>query len=125
MTQREAFMNNELQLRNHFLSFNHKNKPFFSSTSILSRSPIAYNATAFLEKLTCTEYVDFGKCQCRFGQCFWFKKDSNCFDVKLQVFKKDDNNSIRLVQNLKNGRSRFQTVHAIGESAGDCSRNFW
>ena len=51
-----------MQLQNHPLPFFHKNKPFLSATSILSRSPIAYNTTASLDKLTCTDYKDFGKC---------------------------------------------------------------
>ena len=51
---------------------------------------MAYNTTASLDKLTCTDYVDFGKCQDRFGQSFWSKNDSNNLDKKLKVFRKDD-----------------------------------
>ena len=51
---------------------------------------MAYNTTDSLDKLTCTDYVDFGKHQDRFGQFFWSKNDSNYMDVKLKVFKKDD-----------------------------------
>ena len=36
-----------------------------------------YNTTASLDKLICTDYVDFGKCQDRFGQFLWSKNDSN------------------------------------------------
>ena len=39
-----------------------------SATSILSRSNMAYSTIKTLEKLTCTNYVDFGKCQERFGR---------------------------------------------------------
>ena len=45
---------------------------------------MAYNTTACLDKLTCTDYMDFGKCQDRFGRFFCSKKDSNYLDVRLK-----------------------------------------
>ena len=48
------------------LSFSKINS-LVSATSIISRSPMAYNITENLDKLACTDYVDFGKCQDRFG----------------------------------------------------------
>ena len=39
-----------------------------SATSILSRSAMAYISTETLDKLACTDYVDFGKSQDRFGR---------------------------------------------------------
>ena len=69
---------------NHSLYFFHKKKSLLSATSILSRSPMAYNTTASLDKLTCTDYVDFGKCQDRFGRFSCSKDDSNYLDVKLK-----------------------------------------
>ena len=80
-----------MQLQKRSLPFIHKNKSLLSTTSILSRSPMAYNTTDSFNKLRCIDYVDFGKCQDRFGQFFWSKNDSNYLDVKLNVFKKDDN----------------------------------
>ena len=44
-----------------------------SATSILFRSPMAYNTTTSLDRLACTDYVDFGKSQDRFGRCSWTK----------------------------------------------------
>ena len=71
-----------------------------SATTILSRSPMAYNTTETLEKLTCTDYVDFGKSQDRFGRFCWSKNDSNYLDIKLKVFKREDKNAeFRLRQN--------------------------
>ena len=61
---------------------------------------MAYNTTASLDKLTCTDYEDFGKCQDRFRRSFWSKNDSNYLDVKFKVFRKDDKKEFRLVQNL-------------------------
>ena len=62
---------------------------------------MAYNTTASLDKLTCTDYVDFGRCQDRFGRFFWSKKYSNYLDIKLKVFKRDDENEeFRLRQNV-------------------------
>ena len=68
---------------------------------------MAYNTTASLDKLTCTDYVDFGKFQDRFGQFSWSKNDSNYLDVKLKVFRKDDKKEFRLVQNLTIGEADF------------------
>ena len=68
---------------------------------------MAYNTTASLDKLTCTDYVDFGKCQDTFGHFFWSKNDSNYLDVKLKEFKKDDNKEFRLVQNLTMGEAEL------------------
>ena len=76
MTKRDAYISNEMQLKI-ILTFFHKNKSFPPATSILSRSPMAYNTTASLDKLTCADYVGFGKCQDRFGQFSWSKNDSN------------------------------------------------
>ena len=79
-----------------------------SATSMLSRTPMAYNTTASLHNLTCTDYVDFGKCQDRFGRFSWTKNDSNYLDVKLKVFKRENKNAdFRLGQNLSMGEAVF------------------
>ena len=79
-----------------------------SAISILSRSPMAYNTTDTLDKLVCTDYVDFGKCQHRFGQFSWSKNDSNYLDNKLKVFKREYKNAeFPLRQNLSMGEADF------------------
>ena len=83
-----------------------------------------HNITAALDKLTCTDYVDFGKGQDRFGQFFWSKNDSNYLDVKLKVFKKGDKKEFGPGAKPHKGRGRFQPVYEIEESAGQCTRNF-
>ena len=89
------------------LSFS-KIKSLFSATSILSRSPMAYNTTASLDKITCTDYVDFGKSSDRFGRFSWTKNDSNYLDIKLKVFKRKYKNAdFRLRQNLSMGEADF------------------
>ena len=107
MTKKDTYICNDMQLQNHSLTFNHKNKAVLSTTSIPCGSPIAHNTTASLEKLTCTDYLDFGKCQDRYGQFFWSKNDSNYLDVKLKVFKKGDNKEFQLVQNPTMGEADF------------------
>ena len=57
-------------LQNHSLTFLHKNKSLLSATGLLSGSPMAYNTTVSLDKLTCTDYMDFGNSQDRFGRFF-------------------------------------------------------
>ena len=91
-----------------FVIFFSQKNSLLSATGILSRSPRAHNSTSSLDKLTCTDYVDFGKCQVRFGQFFWSKKDSNYLAVKLNVIKKDDNKEFRLVENLTMGEADFK-----------------
>ena len=107
IAKKDEYIGNELQLQNLSLTFIHKNKSLLSATSIQSRSPMSYNTTASLGKLNCTNYVDFAKCQNRFGQFFWSKNDSNYLKVKLKVFKKGDNKEFRLVQNLTMGETDF------------------
>ena len=88
---------------------------------------MAYNTTASLVKLTCTDYVDFDKFQDRFGQFSWSEFNSNYSEVKLKVFKKDDNKELRLVQNLTVGEADFnqfmrlrnQLVNAAENCAGE------
>ena len=113
-----------MQLQNHSLTFIHKSQSLLSATSILSRSPMAYNTTASFDKLTCTDYVDFGKCQDRFGKFSWSKNDSNYLDVKLKVFKKDDNKEFRLVQNLTMGEADFNQFMRLRNQLVNTAKNF-
>ena len=122
--QKHAYISNKMHLQNHSLTFIHKNKSLVSATSILSRSPMAYNTTASLDNLTCTDYVDFGKCQERFGQFCWSKNDSNYLDVQLKVFKKDDNKEFRLVRNLTAGEADFNQLMQLRNQLVNAADNF-
>ena len=80
-----------------------------SATSILSRSALAYNITETLDKLACTDYGDFGKCQDRFGRFSWSKNDSNYLEIKIKLFKREDKNAeFRLKQNFSMGEADFK-----------------
>ena len=69
---------------------------------------MAYNTTETLDKLTCNDFVDFGKCQDRFERFPWSKNDSNYLDIKLTVFKREDKNvDFRLGQNFSMGEADF------------------
>ena len=69
---------------------------------------MAYITTASLDKLTCTDYVDFGKSSDRFGRFSWTKNDSNYLDIKLKVFKREDKNAeFQLRQNRSMGEADF------------------
>ena len=69
---------------------------------------MAYNTTASLEKLTCTDYVDFGESSDRFVRFSWTKNDSNYLDIKLKVFKRKNKKAgFRLRQNLSMGEADF------------------
>ena len=69
---------------------------------------MAYSTTETLHKLACTDYMDFGKSQNRFGRFSWSKNDSNYLDIKLNVFKREDKDAeFRLRQNLSMGEADF------------------
>ena len=90
-------------------------------------SEMAYNTTATLDKLACTDYVDFGKCQDTFGRISWSKNFFDDLDVKLKVFKRDKNKQFRMAQNLTMGeadsnefiRLRNQLVVAVRDFSKD------
>ena len=72
---------------------------------------MAYNTTASLDKLTCTDQLDFGKSSDRFGRFSRTKNDSNYLDIKLKVFKREDNNAeFRLRQNISMGEAEFNQL---------------
>ena len=80
---------------------------------------MAYNTTASLNKLTRTDYVDFGKCQDRFGSVSWSKNDSNYLDIKLKVFNREDKNAeFRARQNFL---LREAEVYSPKKSTSCCS----
>ena len=68
---------------------------------------MAYNITASLAKLACTDYVDFGKRQNRFGRYSWSENSFDYLDVKLKVFKRDENKQFRPARNLTMGEADF------------------
>ena len=85
---------------------------------------MSYNTTASLDKLTCSDYVDVGKCQGRFGQFFWSKNDSNYLDMKLKVFKEDDKEEFRVVQNLTMGEADFNQSMGLRNQLVNAAENF-
>ena len=85
---------------------------------------MAYNTTASLDKLTCTDYVDFSKCQDGFGRFSWSKNDSNYLDIKLKVFKKDDNKDFRLAQNLTMGEADFNQFMRLRNQLVNAAKDF-
>ena len=67
-----------------------------------------------MKKLTCANYIDFGKCQHKFGHSSWSKNDFNFFDRKFKVFKKDDNKHFWLKQNRSKGEPNFNHFIRLG-----------
>ena len=121
MTRKSACISYELQLHKHSFKFIHYYKSLHSATSILSCSPIAYNTTASLDKLTCADYVDFGKCRDRFG-LFLVLKVIQLLGCKTQSFHERWQQKCPIGTKSHNGRSRDHLVHANVESAGHCCR---
>ena len=72
---------------------------------------MAYNTSATFDKQICTDYVDFGKCQDRFGQFSWNKIDPKYLEFKLKVFKKENKDmEFRLRQNFTMGEADFNQL---------------
>ena len=85
---------------------------------------MAYNTTASMDKLTGTDYVDFGNYQDRFGRFSWSKNDSNYLDVKLKVFRKDDKKEFRLAQNLRMEEADFNQFMRLRNQLANVAENF-
>ena len=71
---------------------------------------MAQNTTASLDKLTCPDYVDFGRCQDRSERFTQSKKGSNYLDVKLKVSKKDDHKVFQLLQSFTMAEADFNQL---------------
>ena len=86
---------------------------------------MAYNITETLDKLTCTDYVDFGTCQDRFGRLSLSKNDSNYLKSKLKEFKREDKNAeFRLRQKLSVGEANFNQFFRQRKQLVDAADNF-
>ena len=86
---------------------------------------MAYNTTETSDKLACTDYVDFGKSQDRFGRFSWSKNDFNYLDIKLKVFKREDKNAeFPLRQNFTMGEADFNQFFRQRNQLGGAADNF-
>ena len=87
---------------------------------------MTYNTTATLDKLACTDYVNFGRRQDRIGQASLSKNYFDYLELKLKVFKKDENKQIRLAQNLTMGEADFiqfiRLRNQLAVAVGDFSK---
>ena len=69
---------------------------------------MAYNTSPTKHKQTCTDYVEFGKCQDRFGWFSWTKNDSNYLVIIVEVLKRECKNAeLRLRQIVTMGEADF------------------
>ena len=64
-----------------------ENKPLLSTSSLLSQQPIMthQNIKIFLDKVTCTDCVDFNIDHDRFAQLPLCKNEAKSLDVKIKV----------------------------------------
>ena len=88
------------------------------------QKPMTCNTAASMKKLTCTDYLAFGKRQDKNRQISWSKKDSNYLDVKHKVFKRKDNKDFRLVQNLAMGDSDLNKFMRLRNKLVIATKNF-
>ena len=77
-----------------------------------------------MEQFTCTDYVDFRKCQNRYEPFSWSKTDSNYLDIKMKVFKKSDNKQYPLVQKLTKEESDSNQFKRLGSQSALAAKIF-
>lgn len=68
---------------------------------------------ASLDKLSCTDFVDFGKNGDRFGRLSWSqteKNDNKYIEIQLKVFRKDVNGEFRKHQQINLGEGDFKQL---------------
>ena len=63
---------------------------------------------AILGKSLCTDFVDFGKHQDRFGRFSWTKNEKNYLEIHFKVFKKDIANEFKRYQCVSLGQYDFR-----------------
>ena len=109
--QKNVYKSDNMQHQRQFLTIQLTFKSFLSATTVLSQRPnvLTYNTTASLDKLTCSNYVDFGEYRDNFGPVFWSQNDSNYLQ-KIKTFKEDDRRDLRPVQNLTMGAPDFNQL---------------
>ena len=81
---------------------------------------MAYTILASMDMLTCTDYVASAKCQ----KQIW-KNWLQPLGYKTQSFQEGWQQTISTSTKSNYGRVSAQPIDAIGESAGNCNRNFW
>ena len=67
--------------------------------------------TAAPEKLTCTDFVDFGKNEDRFARTSWSqvaRNDNKYLEIQLKVFRRDDEAEFCKHQQINEGESDFE-----------------
>ena len=85
---------------------------------------MAYNTTASLDKLICTNFMNFGKNLDRFGQLCSLENESNYLDVKFKVFKRGKNIDFCLVPNLTMGEVDFNRFIWLSNQLVFAAENF-
>ena len=122
--QKEGHINNKLQLQNDSSTFFLKNKSLLPATSNLSCSPMAHNITASLDKLSCTNYLDFGERQDTYLDNFFSPKVIPTSWMSNSKFSRKLTTKISEWLKSNNGRGRSQPVHTIEKSACYSGKNF-
>ena len=107
-----------------FPSFLENKVVLLSSPNNKNEPEMACNTTASLDKLSCTDYVDFGKGQDKFGRNSWSKYSFDYLDVKLKVFKRDEDKQFRLAQNLTKGEADFNQFIRLRTQLNVAVRDF-
>ena len=73
---------------------------------------MSFNTTSADDKLTCTDFVDFGDNSERFGRISWTKIEKNganmkFLDIQAKLFKKDSQGEFRMCQKIGMGERHF------------------
>ena len=121
--QKEAYGSHSFQLLIHFLSFIVRNCSLLSATSVLSHSAIRQHW--FIRQVNLNRLCGLWKVSRQLWTIPFLKKWLQLLGFK--TWSVHERRQQRLLPNTKshNGRSRFQPLHTIEESAGHCRRKLW
>ena len=102
-------------------------KLLLSLSPLLAQIEMNYNATAAVDKLTCTDFVDFGKYEDRFGRISWSKVENygrEYLQIQLKVFRKDESGEYKKHQQLNMSESDFRQFVQLRNHLAVAVRNF-
>ena len=111
-----------------------KISPLTSKFNIFQTTEKNYNMTAALDKLICTNFVEFGKKEDRFVRFSWFqleRYDNKYLENQLKVLRRDDKAEVCKHQQINSTESDFKQllelrnpiVVATADFSGEKSHN--
>ena len=123
MTKKDAYTSNELQLQNHSLTFIHKKIPSFSYQHSISFTH-GFEHYCLLGQANLVRFCAVWQMAKHIWTYFTVQKGCLYLDVKLEIFKKNDNKEFRLVESLTMGEAEFKQFMRLRSPQVIVAKNF-